>query len=318
MYVLFAKPLYLWLAIFLPLLIILHFYFLHTTQRKAMRFANFEALKRIAKERFVVKNYLVLVLRVLAFSLLILGVAQATVYYDGLRNDYDYVIAIDTSPSMLASDFPPNRLEVAKSSALVFVSSVKSNAEIGLVSFSGVTYVEEPLSIDRLPLRVSLSLLNISRISGTDISNAIVTATNMLSSSDQGKAIILFTDGVDTAGAYIDDNIKQAALYASSEQVVIHTIGLGSENALVGYLPQIYNLTTSMGTDSLMFLANATGGEAIFPVAPEELNQFFSTLDSQTHDASIPFPLDSYALLAGIIMLLIEWILINTRFRRVA
>lgn len=316
--IVFARPVFLWLSVFIPLIITFHFYFLHMNQRKALRFSNFEALKRIAKERFFIKNNVVLILRVFVFLLLVIGLSQTIVYYDGARNDFDYVLAIDTSPSMVAEDISPNRLEAAKEAAVTFIENSKSSSEIGLVTFSGVTYVREPLSEDKLSLRISVESLNISRVSGTDIANAIVTSTNLLSSSENGKAIIIFTDGIDTAGAYIDDTIAQAVDYAKSQQIIIHTIGIGTEDSAIGYLPEIYNLTSSIDRDTLLYMSNSTGGLNIYPTSKEALIAPFRTLDGRTHQASIPVNVYEYALLLAAIFLLIEWILTNTRFRRVA
>ena len=68
-----------------------------------MRFANFEALKRIDGKRHLVKNNLVLILRSLAILAFIISLAGVTVYYDGLRSDFDYILAVDTSSSMVTS-----------------------------------------------------------------------------------------------------------------------------------------------------------------------------------------------------------------------
>ena len=210
MNVIFNQPIFLWLAVLIPVLIILHFYFLQLNQRKAMRFSNFEALKRIAKEKFFIKNHLILILRVFVFVFFIVGLSQAIVYYEGPRNDFDYVLAIDTSPSMIAKDISPNRLEAAKDAAVTFITNSKSSSKIGLVSFSGVTYVEEIPSLDRISLQVAVRSLNISRISGTDIANALVTSTNMLSDSQNAKAIIIFTSLIKSVNVVLLDLITLA------------------------------------------------------------------------------------------------------------
>lgn len=313
----FSKPAFLWLLVLIPLLFIAHIYFLRHAQKKAMRFANFEALKRIDGKRYLVRNNFVLILRILAILAFIVSLAGVTVYYDGLRSDFDYVLAVDVSPSMVNTDIMPSRLDAAKQGGITFLNTLDVSAKVGLITFSGVTQVIEPLSSNQIDTHISLSLLNISRISGTDISGAIVTATNLLTASDQGKAIILFTDGVDTVNSYMDDAIEQAVLYALENDVVIHTVGFGTEGAPVGYLPEIYGLKSDMDRQSLIYIANQTGGRAFFPETTQDLFLSFNELNSMAHEAQIPFELHNYGVLLGLLFLLVEWIFINLRFRRI-
>jgi Ca-activated chloride channel family protein len=294
-----------------------HIYFLRNAQKKAMRFANFEALKRIDGKKHLVKNHLVLVLRILAILAFIVSIAGVTVYYDGMRNDFDYILALDTSSSMVNTDIAPTRLEAAKQGAITFLNSLDTTAKVGLITFSGVTQVIEPLSLNHLNTHISVSLINISRLSGTDISGAIVTATNLLMESNQGKSIILFTDGVDTVNSFMDDAIEQSVIYALENDVVIHTVGFGTQGAPVGYLPELYGLKTDMDRQTLIYISNQTGGKSFFPETTQDLFISFDELTGNAHEASIPIELHNYGVLIGLLFLLIEWVFINLRFRKV-
>lgn len=315
--VFFSRPIFLWLAVLIPLLIISHVYFLRHTQKKAMRFANFEALKRIAGKRYLVRNNIVVILRALVLLAFIVALSGVTLYYDGARSDFDYVLAIDTSSSMVNTDISPSRLGAAKQGAITFVNSLTSRTEVGLITFSGVTRVIEPLTPTHLDVHISTTLLNISRMSGTDISGAIITGTNLLVDSESGKSIILFTDGVDTVNSFMDDAIEQAVLYALENDVVIHTVGLGTDGVPVGYLPEIYNLKTDVDRSTLRYISNQTGGQSFFPETTQDLFLDFEELTGSSHTAQIPLDLTSYALGFGLLVLLVEWVLINLRFRRV-
>lgn len=313
----FTKPVFLWLLVLVPMLIAAHFFFLKRTQVKALKFANFVALKRISGERMVTKNITVLVFRSIIILTFILGLAGTSIWYDGLRNDFDYVIAIDTSSSMTAKDILPNRLEAAKTASIGFLDSLDSSSKVGLVSFSGVTYVLNPLTEDYLPLTLKTYSMNISRVSGTDISGAIITATNMFLDEDRGKAIILLTDGSDTVGAYLENNVLAASNYAASQRVIIHAIGLGKDDSLVGYLPQDFNLSVGIDRKSLGLITNVTGGDVIYPETADDLVDYFKNIDAQSHDSKLSFDLSYYALIIAFILLMVEWILINLTFRRV-
>lgn len=314
--VFFAKPAYLWLLLLVPIIAITHIFFLRHTQKKAMIFANFEALKRVDGKKHLVKNTLVLVLRLLAILSFIVSIAGVTVYYDGMRSDFDYVLAIDNSPSMVNTDITPSRLDAAKQGAISFLNSLDVSAQVGLITFSGVTQIIEPLSLNHLDTHISVSLINISRISGTDIGGAIVTASNLLTTSNHGKSIILFTDGVDTVNSYMDDAIEQAVNYALENDIVINTVGFGTNGAPVGYLPKIYGLKSDMDKKTLTYIANQTGGQAFFPETTQDLFLDFNKLTNAAHPAQIPLELQNYGVLLGLLFLLIEWVFINLRFRK--
>lgn len=315
--VFFSNPAYLWLLLLVPIIAITHIFFLRHTQKKAMVFANFEALKRVDGKRHLVKNTLVLVLRLLAILAFVVSIAGVTVYYDGMRSDFDYVLAIDTSSSMVNTDITPSRLDAAKQGAISFLNSLDVSAKVGLITFSGVTQVIEPLSLNHLDTHIGVSLINISRISGTDIGGAIVTASNLLTTSDQGKSIILFTDGVDTVNSFMDDAVEQSVSYALENDIVIHTVGFGTKGAPVGYLPELYGLKSDMDRKTLTYIANQTGGKSFFPETTQELFLDFNELTNSAHPAQIPFELKNYGVLIGLLLLLVEWVFINLRYRKV-
>lgn len=313
----FTKPVFLWLLVLIPMLIAAHFFFLKRTQVKALKFANFMALKRIAGERMVTKNITVLVIRSVVVLIMVLGLAGTSIWYDGLRNDFDYVIAIDSSSSMSARDILPTRFDAAKSAAGSFLNSLNSDSRVGLITFSGVTYVLSPLTDDFLSLGFHINSMNLSRVSGTDISGAIVTAANLFDDDERGKSIILISDGSDTVGAYLENNVAAASQYAASRRILIHTIGLGHDDSLVGYLPEDFNVTVGIDRTAINSITNITGGDVVYPQSADELIDYFKAIDSQSHETKLSFDLAKYAFLVAFCILMVEWVLINLTFRRV-
>jgi len=314
----FSKPLFLWLAVLIPIYIASHFYFLKRNQDKAMRFANFEALKRISGERLVTKNLVIFFTRLVVLIAMIVVLSGATLYYDGLRSDFDYVLVIDTSASMSSDDISPTRLGAAKEAALTFLSTKKTDAKIGLVSYAGVTFVHSALTDEEALLRLKIADLDISRMSGSDLSSAIITSANLFTDEDRGKAIILFTDGGDTAGAFIENNILEAIRYVQAEQITIFPIGLGTQDGAIGYLPVDYNLTSSVNVEGLEYMANQTGGVAVFPQTINEAVTYFEDFNARSQQGRVAVPLYRYALLLAFVLLIAEWALFNLFFRRVA
>ena len=141
MEIVFQKPWVLLLGLIIPLLVVLHNYFYEQARRRAIKFANFSAMKRVTGSKFLLRNTSQLVMRLIVISSFILGLAHPVIWYEGKANIKEYVIAIDTSSSMLANDVSPDRLTVAKQAASAFLDKVNSYTEIGLVSFSGVSFI---------------------------------------------------------------------------------------------------------------------------------------------------------------------------------
>jgi len=152
----FTNPDALLFLLAIPVMIIVHILTFSRARTKAVLFANFEAIKRVVDAKEGLRSAIspsrrvtLLIYRVITFSLIILSVAGTTYWYQGLVTDQDFVIAIDTSPSMLADDVPPNRLEASKESALAFVDEVRGDSRIGIVSFSGTSILTLEPTNDR-------------------------------------------------------------------------------------------------------------------------------------------------------------------------
>jgi Ca-activated chloride channel homolog len=312
-----GKPVFMWLLLVLPLFFWLHHIFLKHSEQKAMNFSNFMTLKRIAGEKYLLKNTLVLVLRLIATFFLILAMTQTTIWYPGMQSNSDFVLAIDTSASMSGKDILPSRLDFAKDLANDFIFQQPSTSKIGLVSFSGTTYIDSSLSEDKYLLSLQINELKTDTRSGTDLANAIITATNVLIPSTNTKEIIIFTDGSNTVTSSLDNSLNGAIEYAKSKNVKIHTIGIGTQDSIVGYLPELYGLKSSMDEDSLKQITNQTNGYAVFPKEKEDADLFFEELSKENRVGEVPFKFEYWGLLFCFMFLLIEWLLVNTKFRRI-
>jgi Ca-activated chloride channel family protein len=311
----FENPEYLWFLFAIPFLIVTHFFLLRHTKRKAMKFANFVALKRITGERFITKNYTILIIRLLIITAAILAVSQTVIWYEGTTNENEYVIAIDTSASMTTEDIPPTRVEAAKIYAKEFVDSLDSNTRVGIISFSGITFIEEPLTLKRGDLHNSLDRLDASA-AGTDIPGAVITATNVLASSERGRAIILLTDGSNTIETFASRGLQRAAGYANVHRVKIYTIGIGTDTQVpIGYLPQYYNVSATYNADNLLYLSNETGGQHYQASNPEELSAAYKDIRASDKTSTLRMDLTGGLMLICLMLIMIEWGLLNTRFR---
>jgi len=318
MYITFENPFYLWLFFSIPLFIISHFYFLRSSKSKALKFANVEALRRISGEKLLTKNILHLVMRIIIIFCLVIAMAGTKIWYMGESNQVDYVVAIDSSASMTAEDVKPTRFIAAKDNINEFVMRLQPRTKLGLVSFSGVTQVVQPLTDSKIDFKLAMEKVVISSTGGTDIPGAIITSTNLLmSESKKGKAVIIISDGVNTLGASVSDSIKEAVDYAKQNQVIIYTIGIGSNQGPIGYLPEYYNISANYNEVTLIYMSNQTGGLYLYANSTNDLVQSLEYLGKNTNKQYLDVDISFVSLLIAVCCLFIEWGLANTLYRRV-
>ena len=135
------------------------------------------------------------------------------------------MVALDVSRSMLAQDMKPTRLGRAKLEISDMISQLDGD-EVGIVLFSGASFIQFPLTSDYPTARTYLNHASPDAISrqGTVIAEAIETAMTGFSNQRAGqKIIVIMTDGENHEGDPIT-----AARQAATEEVVIYTVGFGS------------------------------------------------------------------------------------------
>ena len=135
------------------------------------------------------------------------------------------MVALDISRSMLAQDLKPTRLDRAKLEISDLISRLEGD-EVGIVLFSGASFIQFPLTSDYATARTYLNHASPNAITrqGTVIAEAIETAMGGFSTErEHQKVIVIMTDGESHEGDPI-----AAARQAAAEGVVIYTVGFGS------------------------------------------------------------------------------------------
>lgn len=304
MYFTFAYPRYLFLLFAIPLVILIHLLTLKRGKKRALVFANFDAISRVKGVEFFSKNIVTTFITILVLALLILSVSGLTLHKYADASSFSFVLAIDTSRSMEAEDLLPNRLEAAKEIAKSFVEAAPLTTKMGLVTFSGNTYINLDLTESKEMLINSITEIEQSLIEGTDVHETVITSTNLLRRGEEGKAIILLSDGQITVGT-IDDTIS----YANDNEVTINTIGIGTEEGGM----TAYGIS-KVDEDALKALSYNTGGTFFMAADKESLADSFDQAMKLTRK-KIAINLSSYLLAASIILLVIDFILVNSRYR---
>ena len=164
---------------------------------------------------------------VAALFLLIIALAGprwGSHYQEVSQKGVDIMLCVDVSPSMLATDVKPDRLQQAKREVTDFIKVVQGD-RAGLVAFSGAAFLECPLTLDYSALEMFLNQLEpgLIPVAGTDLGAAIdksLEAFDFKSATD--KVILLITDGEDNEGKG-----KEAAEKAKTKGVKIYVFGIG-------------------------------------------------------------------------------------------
>lgn len=138
----------------------------------------------------------------------------------------DVLIAIDISRSMLATDQKPNRLQLVKEKVRKLLSNL-SCERVGLVLFSGASFLQCPLTKDYHAFFMFLDQISIESISSgsTALDQPIENALHVFKDVSQSatKLLVLFTDGEDFAG-----NVKVLQPKIIEENLCIVTCGVGT------------------------------------------------------------------------------------------
>jgi Ca-activated chloride channel family protein len=326
----FASPIFLILLALVPLY--LFWYFRRTRGRGAsIRYSDLNLVRKARPSATMKMRHGLAILRAVGLSLLILGLARpqsGRKSIDVETEGVDIMLVLDISGSMRAEDFKPqNRLHAAKEVIRDFIAD-RTSDRIGLVIFSRQSFTQCPLTLDYGVLLSFLEQVDFGMIEdGTAIGLSIANAVNRLKDSKaKSRVAILLTDGVNNAGEI--DPLTAAEL-AKTFDVKIYTIGAGKpgvalypvDDPLFGrrYVP----LQVQLDEETLKEIAARTGGRYFRAKDTEGLKRIYeeiSTLEKteiKVKEYMQYSELFGYFAIYGFVLLAVELILANTKFRRI-
>ena len=295
----FENPIYLWLLLIIPILIIIKIMMWYVQRKKLSRIGNPTLLGELMPDVSRFRPWVKFLLLITALSSLILALARpqfGSKISHEKRNGIEAIIALDISNSMLAQDVQPSRLDKSK---LMIENLINSfiNDKIGLVVFAGEAYVQLPITSDYVSAKMFLSDITPNLISaqGTDIARAIrVSLSSFTQQKGVGKAIILITDGEDNEGGALE-----AVKEAKEKGVNVFILGVGdSKGAPIPlgngeYLKDNHGQTvmTALNENMCKEIAQAGSGTYIHidntSLAQEQLNNELSKLQKGDSDAVV-------------------------------
>lgn len=320
---------------FLLLLLIPWMVFQHVRNRPAaFHFSSLETLKRLQPPHVAIMAWTPLVLRCLAVLLIVIAIArpqEGRKSTEILTHGVDIMLALDTSGSMQAMDFekkdqPVDRLTIVKDVVSEFIEGREFD-RMGMVVFGEEAFTQCPLTLDHNILQEFLKRLNIG-VAGdsTAIGSAIGIAVKRLKDLEsKSKVIILLTDGRNNSG-----NIPplQAAEIAKTLGIKIYTVGVGTRgkapfivDGLMGQRMVYQNV--EMDEAVLREIAGITGGKYYRATDADSLKKIYAQID-QLEKSEVKWidhsefkELFPYYLVPGILLLLTELVLAQTRLRRI-
>ena len=246
--------------------------------------------------------------RFLILMLLILSASGTIWWHTGYGANFDYAILIDVSSSMMAKDIQPTRLDAAKEAALDFIDALPGQAKIGVVTFTGTAFIKQRLTERMSEVKNAINEVTVEAVGGTAIGDAMVTTSNVIFDKEEANVIILLTDGQTNIGI---DPIG-AVEYLSDNSVMVYTIGIGTEGG--GSFVEGSDILSKLDEDTLIQIAEETGGRYFKVSNLDEMKTAFRSVAS-FRKKRIGSNLTISFMLFALIGLLIEWGLMNSKYR---
>ncbi|MCI4667221.1 MAG: VWA domain-containing protein [Bacteroidia bacterium] len=275
---LFANPEALFLLLLIPLYLFWYIRF-YQKQRLVIRLSYDPLSLEKRKYNLSLLRLLPRLLQLGAIALMIIAVARPQ-SADEVINEkvegIDIMLLLDISGSMESDDYPPSRLEVAKSNAVRFIKGRKQD-RIGLVLFAAEALSYSPLTLDHSYLSRQVRQVSFGMISpqGTAIGEALAAGINRMEYSENGsKVMILLTDGANNAGQL---SPISAAKLANERGIRTYAIGMGRRSTVTKAADNNLPLP-DLDEKTLRKIAQITGGNFYRASDPTRLQQIFTEI----------------------------------------
>ena len=224
----FEDPIYLWLLLLLPVLVMLRLLSIVRQRRDIRRLGAPSLIARLMPSVSKVRPHVKFGLCCCLLAILIFILAHPQMgskITHEKRNGIEAIIALDISNSMLAQDVVPSRLEKSKMLIENMVDNF-TNDKVGLIVFAGDAFIQLPITSDFVSAKMFLQNIDPSLIAtqGTDSAKAIDMAMKSFTQQENvGRAIIVITDGEDHEGGALE-----AAKTAKAKGYNVFILGVGT------------------------------------------------------------------------------------------
>jgi Ca-activated chloride channel family protein len=314
----FGDPGVLLVLLIIPLL--LYFYRLYWRKRKeaALKFSALNIVKEASatsrnRRGVWIRAHLPFLILIISIAVIVVGLADPMIPLKTAKEGVNVVLAIDDSGSMQATDYPPTRLEAAKSAAEILVRSLKPKDNVGVVIFeSGATTA---CYLTPFKDKAIMKLEGIEQKEGqTAIGDGLSLAIDMATSiPNKKKVVILLSDGVNNAGVV---SPQEAIQFAKENKMQVYTVGLGSDKrAVIGYdffgNPQYAELDE----ETLEGIAVDTGGRYYKSVNKRTLDEIYANIGEDIEREWEDTSIKDWFFIATFILLLMNIYIIYGKYR---
>ncbi|MDA8439427.1 MAG: VWA domain-containing protein [Propionibacterium sp.] len=275
----FANPGRLWVLLVIPLFLLLYLVGIRLKGRSAVRFTNTAVLGAVMPRQSQWRRHVAVAMSLASLVALTLAWSRPLGQEKVPRERATVVVVIDVSQSMGAVDVKPNRLAVAKQSALTFIDSLPGQYNVAVVALSGKPQIVMPPSIDRDAIRRAIDHLELT--DGTAIGDAIAASLQAIKQAPLGPnkspapaMIVMLSDGTNTVGG----DPMSAAATAEKAKVPIYTIAYGTDNGYVDLDSQRYRVPPDPAL--LRRISALTGGREVSAASAGQLDGAYKDLKS--------------------------------------
>ncbi len=300
----FTNPTILLFLLLIPLLYAAYRLSMERKKAAAMKFSRVSLVKQAAQGQKNWKFRALFWIPVIAIALMIIGFADPHIPLKQTKEGVNVVLVIDNSGSMQATDYAPNRLEAAKTSAGILIDSLHEKDHVGIVLFENGATTAAYLSPYKEKVKQKLQAIK-PREGQTALGDGLALAVDMAESIPNKKKVIIFlSDGVANAGVV---SPEEAAVFAKTSKIQVYTIGMGSEERTVlGHdwfgNPQYAELDES----TLQQIAQFTGGKYFRSVDTKTLDKIYKDISDEIEREKEETSIAKWMFLTALILLFIE------------
>lgn len=273
----FIDPQVLWFLVLVPVLAGAYVLLQRRRKAYAVRFTNLDLLASVAPKRPGWRRHVAPLLMLMTFIILIAAAARPQRTVQVAREQASIMLVMDVSRSMLATDLEPDRMAAAKQAAVDFVDALPDQMRVGLVSFSDLAFLIQPLTEDHTAVKESLGSLETQ--AGTAMGDGLALALNQiesrrLSGENAPASILVLSDGETNLGLP-----PVLAAEASREaEVTIYSIGVGTDNGVVEVGGRL--IPVQLNESDLRAVAEITDGRYFKSASSTSLDRVYQSLGS--------------------------------------
>jgi len=327
----FASPIFLLLVLVVAVAL---FFRLKKKGSGHVRVSSLKEMDKVSKTFFVHLSHFIPLLKIASLVLLILALARpqwgdkkVNIATEGVN----IILALDLSESMRALDFKKDkkivtRLEAVKTVVRKFILK-RENDRIGMVVFGSNAFTQLPLTRDYNTIAFILDRLKIGAAGPrTAIGDAIGISLKRLEDiKSKSNIIILLTDGKSNSGEL---SWQDAAKIAVERKVKIYTIGVGTKGEAPFLVDGLFGKRyvyqkVDVDIEALKTIARETKASFFQAGNLKSLEQIYEMIDNLEKtkvnvEKWVEYK-DLYPMLliSGLLLLLLNILLSNTRFLRI-